>query len=64
MIHGTISKYDDCEAPSSCYCSATSMPPCSWCENGIYCEEHDCRIEDCGCDEEDALEDYTEVIKL
>lgn len=22
------------EAPTSCYCSATPMPPCGWCERG------------------------------
>lgn len=24
----------DPEPPTSCYCSACRMPPCSWCENG------------------------------
>lgn len=32
--------YDYKHREGSCYCNATSMPPCSWCENGIeHCYE-------------------------
>ena len=30
---------EDYELPDSCYCNATSHPPCGFCESCFVCEE-------------------------
>jgi hypothetical protein len=49
--------YDE-EANRRCTCSTSPMPPCSYCENGGWCQEHEQFRNDCGCEWDEENEDY------
>ena len=40
-----------------CKCSTSNNPPCTYCENGGWCQEHQEYRHDCGC-EWDEIEPY------